>query len=206
MRNIVVTLFLVAVSSMSTELVGGPVCGDGICNTGEDCMNCFKDCGICSDCNAGAGGCCVGNGTPGCDDKDCCQCICQCDPFCCDTHWDDICAGQGVVGKCGAANPAGPCAEPCSECIIECMCAYGDITSTKGLCIPDCTCGPNDVNFDDILCALEGFLFPANCPCADIRGLPGPNECIGDGVIDFDDILTILNAFTGIYECPGPCS
>ena len=52
---------------------------------------------------------------------------------------------------------------------------YGDITSAAGLCIPDGNCLAGDVDFDDVLCALNGFALPADCPCADINN---PN-CIG---------------------------
>ena len=85
-------------------------------------------------------------------------------------------------------------------------CLWGDITTTAGGdCVPQCTGAGTDVNFDDVLCALDGFAFPADCPCADIKGPPGPDTCAPNGVIDFDDILTILNAFSGTYDCPLPC-
>ena len=46
-----------------------------------------------------AGGCCHvgGNGTPGCDDADCCESVCAIDPFCCDTSWDGICADEAAA-------------------------------------------------------------------------------------------------------------
>jgi hypothetical protein len=58
-------------------------------------------------CAPGAGDCSVPNGTPGCEDVDCCELICGQDPFCCDTEWDQICAD--------AANAQ--CGEPCD---VEC--------------------------------------------------------------------------------------
>ena len=42
------------------------------------------------------GDCCAANGTPGCDDADCCQAVCAIDPFCCDIQWDLVC----VNGAC----------------------------------------------------------------------------------------------------------
>ncbi|MHC4429813.1 MAG: proprotein convertase P-domain-containing protein, partial [Planctomycetota bacterium] len=49
----------------------------------------------------GEGDCCVANGTPGCDDVDCCNLICDTlDPFCCDSFWDSICAGE-AQSNCG---------------------------------------------------------------------------------------------------------
>jgi hypothetical protein len=52
------------------------------------------------------GNCCTGlvPPVPGCADEACCEAVCGCDPFCCETEWDDACAtaGQGGFG-CGAA-------------------------------------------------------------------------------------------------------
>ena len=52
-----------------------------------------------SSCPDGADGdCCdpLGNGTPGCNDETCCSLVCDIDPFCCDTSWDTICAGEAL--------------------------------------------------------------------------------------------------------------
>ena len=70
---------------------------DGLCATGA-----LKFCG-----NAacpGDGDCCVGNGTPGCDDAICCKTVCLVDPFCCDVEWDGICAGA-AQGLCDLSCP-----------------------------------------------------------------------------------------------------
>jgi subtilisin-like proprotein convertase family protein len=49
----------------------------------------------------GLGDCCADNGTPGCDDVDCCNLICDLiDPFCCDSFWDSLCAGAAQT-NCG---------------------------------------------------------------------------------------------------------
>ena len=42
----------------------------------------------------GAGDCCASNGSPGCNDADCCECECAIDPFCCDIEWDGLCAAN----------------------------------------------------------------------------------------------------------------
>lgn len=83
---------------------------------------------------------------------------------------------------------------------------YGDITSAAALCIPDGNCEASDVDFDDVLCALNGFALPAACPCADINAGGG---CGGGNGIDFDDILAILESFAGNFTCnpqPGECA
>ena len=47
----------------------------------------FAQCGV-------GGDCCAAHLSPSCDDVDCCQEICAVDPFCCNTEWDNSCAGQ----------------------------------------------------------------------------------------------------------------
>ncbi|MBC23170.1 MAG: hypothetical protein CMJ32_04555 [Phycisphaerae bacterium] len=51
----------------------------------------------------GAGDCCEANGTPGCNDLDCCADVCDTDPFCCDTEWDQTCAdtANDLCESCG---------------------------------------------------------------------------------------------------------
>ena len=55
-------------------------------------VSCQGDVGGCP----GQGSCCdpKGNGTPGCDDPECCTLVCGADPFCCDVEWDPICAEE----------------------------------------------------------------------------------------------------------------
>ncbi|TVQ57858.1 MAG: hypothetical protein EA377_00545, partial [Phycisphaerales bacterium] len=64
---------------------------DGICasTANNECEICQPepDCGV-----AGTGNCCESNGTPFCDDAECCEAVCAFDSFCCDTNWDSICA------------------------------------------------------------------------------------------------------------------
>lgn len=54
-----------------------------------------------------SGGCCVANGSPGCDDLVCCLNVCANDPFCCDVQWDSLCASiaNTSCGVCGAGCP-----------------------------------------------------------------------------------------------------
>ena len=54
-----------------------------------------------------SGDCCFANGTPGCNDTDCCTLICGIDPFCCSNTWDGICADQacGIGGLCFPPEP-----------------------------------------------------------------------------------------------------
>jgi hypothetical protein len=73
-------------------------------------------------CGPGAGDCndAAGNGTPGCEEPDCCWAVCQEDPFCCLNEWDDICASaanyecgfaacEGATGNCLSEHPTPGC-------------------------------------------------------------------------------------------------
>jgi len=53
----------------------------------------------------GAGGCCNAEDptVPGCLDGACCELVCGCDSYCCETTWDTDCATTGLGGSgCGA--------------------------------------------------------------------------------------------------------
>ena len=68
--------------------------------------------GTCSACALGCpggGDCCVNNGTPGCDDESCCELVCAAMPFCCNSFWDAICAGQ-AQDLCTVCQP--DCQDP----------------------------------------------------------------------------------------------
>ena len=59
------------------------------------------------------------------------------------------------------------------------------------------------VDFDDILCVLNGFAGNFDvCPFDAVDIVP----CNGNAVIDFDDILAALEAFAGNPPCPNPCA
>jgi hypothetical protein len=40
------------------------------------------------------GDCFEAHDAPGCNDADCCEAVCEIDPFCCDIQWDSICANE----------------------------------------------------------------------------------------------------------------
>ncbi len=72
--------------------------GDSGCGAADLC-GCESLCG-----NPNSGSCCTAHAAnqPGCNDATCCESVCACDPFCCDTEWDDNCANNGFVPGCGA--------------------------------------------------------------------------------------------------------
>ncbi|MEK6676289.1 MAG: IPTL-CTERM sorting domain-containing protein [Planctomycetota bacterium] len=58
-------------------------------------------------CGPGQGDCCAAHANAGCEDPTCCAAVCAIDPFCCDTQWDSICAGE-AESLCPACAPP-PC-------------------------------------------------------------------------------------------------
>ena len=122
----------------------------------------------------GDGSCCEPNGSPGCDDADCCNIVCAADPFCCATEWDSICAGEAedLCGDlCGGDPPA-----DCGNCDAP--------TGGPGCSDPTCQaiiCGMDpfccDVEWDQI-CADEAVLF---CDCGGGGGgCDAPLDCPPD--------------------------
>jgi hypothetical protein len=64
----------------------------------------------------GTGGCCTAEIPPvrGCVDEACCERVCGCDSFCCDTEWDEGCVAGGYQNNgCGADVL---CPVPCGNC------------------------------------------------------------------------------------------
>jgi hypothetical protein len=158
----------------------GGVCGtcdDGIaCVDGNCCIpfcegkNCGDDTcgGSCGDCGEGTvcmegvcltpstePGCVPGEGA-GCGGCQCEACVCELDPYCCDTAWDEICVGECTT-ECGSCVPATECGnglcepgEDCTACAEDCKCKPG-MKCDAGMCIdgdctPDCeglVCGGN---------------------------------------------------------------
>ncbi|MCP3905186.1 MAG: hypothetical protein GY715_16295 [Planctomycetes bacterium] len=100
-------------------------------------------------CGPGAGDCFVNNGTPGCEDIECCEAVCAVDPFCCETTWDGICAGQ-AADICGFAGEAACCFDDgsCQDLIGEACTEAGGIGQGPGTSCASFTCpqppGPND--------------------------------------------------------------
>jgi len=84
----------------------------------------------------GDGDCCEPNMTPGCDDADCCNLICDIDPWCCDNRWDSICAGA-AEDFCPAC-PSDPCQSE-GDCLPDEVCVEGNCVDAG--CPLDCPPG-----------------------------------------------------------------
>jgi len=97
-----------AVTTNATAATGG-VCGDGICDPGETCMNCPSDCPVCPTTAATTTAVTTGTGGGSCHDPctigaamsatacaaqvyaPCIQDVCSSDSFCCTNMWDANC-------------------------------------------------------------------------------------------------------------------
>jgi cysteine-rich repeat protein len=81
-------------------------------------------------CAAGAGSCASENGSPGCEDVECCNLICIEDPYCCVDTWDGQCVDEafvpcrfacgGISGGCFTANTVPGCSDvTCCEAVCD---------------------------------------------------------------------------------------
>ena len=131
------------------------------------------------------GNCFQANGTPGCDDAECCEAVCAVDPDCCGVTWDQACADLAftVCGACGDPG-AGNC--------------FGD-NGTPGCDDPACC---SAVCVFDPSCCLTGW----DQDCADLAtqicgdcGVPGSGDCfLPNGTPGCEDVC-------GGQNCPGCC-
>ncbi|MBM4371116.1 MAG: hypothetical protein FJ098_05655, partial [Deltaproteobacteria bacterium] len=133
--------FYVFETPACTPLCEGLQCGangcGGVCGTccpDQACVN-----GLCS---GGAG--CVPAGSAGCGGCPCEACVCDMDPYCCNGHWDDICASECQV-QCGGCPNQGDCTgRECGDdgCGGSCGDCPGDLACVQGLCgepcVPSC--------------------------------------------------------------------
>ncbi|MBC01717.1 MAG: hypothetical protein CMJ34_00230 [Phycisphaerae bacterium] len=98
-----------------------------------------------------SGSCFSANGTPGCDDRACCETICLADPFCCKNAWDGNCsllagfACQVPGGECGDRG-TGDCFDSNGTPSCE------DETCCQAVCAIDPTCC--DSIWDELCVAL----------------------------------------------------
>ncbi|MCP3903609.1 MAG: hypothetical protein GY715_08230 [Planctomycetes bacterium] len=185
-------------------------CVDGV--TEADCINAGglawienDQCSfiVCPDqqvCGPGAGDCFQSNGTPGCEDVECCETVCAIDPFCCDAIWDGMCVDHAFK-TCVLTGPVACCFPDgsCHELTIDSCAHIGAVPQPPGtncsnvLCEPASSCPPDldgsgTVGFGDILVIIGAW-----GPC-----IGCPEDLNGNGAVDFGDILVVIGAW-------GPC-
>jgi hypothetical protein len=115
-------------------------CGDGVCDAaiGENATTCPADCA-----GPAKGSCCTNNETPGCLDPAVEAAVCALDPFCCNSRWDSICAGEAetiggsCTGNCCESNGTPGCSSTGNIDCEECVCASDSFCCTSAW---DATC------------------------------------------------------------------
>ena len=90
------------------DCIPGPCDDIDTCDDGDDCTvdycaagECVSldipFCGICG--TSEAGSCYESNGSPGCSEMDCCEAVCNFDPYCCQITWDASCKNKALSGN-----------------------------------------------------------------------------------------------------------
>ncbi len=149
------------------DAAGGVHQGAG---TGCATFTCEAICG-----GPNAGSCTEANGTPGCDDAECCTSVCAIDAFCCDVEWDAVCADEAVICD---PTPGACCIGLLGECQelsgADCLAAGGTFQGPGTSCDPNpciAICGPGaggcfeangtpgceDVQCCELVCSLDAF-------------------------------------------------
>ncbi len=119
----------------------GLVCGsDGCGGSCGDCAGACLDNLVCMD---GPG--CISQSEPMCDGCACQGCVCEMDPFCCETAWDSICVSE-CVDDCGGCLTLDNCGD--GSCVLEDQ-------ETCFTCPEDCGCGEDKSCFQNACCATE---------------------------------------------------
>ena len=94
----------------TAEPNGAPIRTGYECSTGNnDYVLTMEVTELDTACAPGSGPCDKPNGTPGCDDPDCCASVCVADPLCCleGFGWDDACVTEALNQECICIDPGG---------------------------------------------------------------------------------------------------
>jgi V8-like Glu-specific endopeptidase len=199
-------------SDESCYETGGPGCEDvDCCNTicAQDpfccnnswdsiCVNqAINQCFGCGHPNAGS--CCEANGSPYCENFECCKAVCAFDPFCCNNTWDSICAdGAATVPACNCGPEPNNCPPDLNgDGVVD----GGDLLQLLASWGPCAGC-PADLNGDNVvdggdllqLLAAWGPCPEKVCEVGFICGgeVPWCNE---------PEFCACLHTFNGSIEC-----
>jgi hypothetical protein len=129
-------------------------------------------------CIDAGGECCAENGSAGCDDPVCCQSVCNLDPFCCDSEWDESCADL--------ATTACACNDSCEDAgdIFDGVTDFSNVGAT--------TDGPAELDCDGLADNVENDVW-----------FDYISSCSGDLIVDtcgtaFDTVVAVYDG----CECP----
>ncbi|MHC4306175.1 MAG: hypothetical protein ACYSW2_17105 [Planctomycetota bacterium] len=121
----------------------------GLANLAADCTDgVHPHCG-----NPEAGSCVEQRASPGCDDPECCQVVCDIDSFCCNYAWDLVCVAEAEL-FCSEIPPA--CGHPAAG---DCFDAIGPDQNFTPYCDDEDCC--NAVCQIDAYCC--SVLWDAGC-------------------------------------------
>jgi hypothetical protein len=168
------------------DVVRSP-CGDGVCDDGETCSSCPRDCGLCPGCPDGK-----------CDDGETCA---SCAPDCgvCPRCGDHVCeptedcySCPEDCGKCsscgdGICEPTETCASCPEDCGVCAFCGNGkceppDETCTN--CPQDCGSCSTSVTCSDVITCAFGCLMPFSTTCLSTCVAEGcPNAQAASGAV-----------------------
>jgi hypothetical protein len=143
---------------------------DRFCCEGEwDSICTLRASGLCAGnyntCGPGRGSCTDfgGNGTAGCEIENCCNAVCEVDPFCCLSEWDSRCAVEAIgicsgnffecnqfAGSCtGSQGNGSPgcndiacCSDVCSEDTWCCVVEWDEVCALREASVCQLACGP----------------------------------------------------------------
>ncbi|HRQ76078.1 MAG TPA: VCBS repeat-containing protein [Phycisphaerales bacterium] len=147
-----------------------------------------------SSCNPLSGDCYQANGTPGCNDSECCQTVCLERPYCCTTDWDAICV-QMAKEMCEVPPP--PCPGKFSCFIGHDEIGCDDVECCELICLLDGFCC--SIAWDE-QCAIQAALLcgTSSCTIESPGGTPEAEECgqrLNDGCLAFEQ--DFINAVCG---------
>ncbi len=141
-----------------------------------------------------AGDCCEANGTPYCDDAECCEAVCLSMPYCCEEGgegWDMFCAAAAMEDPnchCGGGGGCGdPSAGDCCEANGTPYCDDAECCEAVCLSMPYC-CEEGGEGWD-MFCA-EAAMEDPNCHCGGGGGCGDPTAgdcCDANGTPYCDD-------------------
>lgn len=165
------------------------ICGNGYCESNEDCNSCKEDCGKCEDkCGDGI---CQSN-------EDCLLCIkdCACKSY-------EKCESRKCVTYCG--NNICESNEDCSSCSIDCGCEEGYECLNKKCVKPECS---TDVNCDDKdACTTDACSgIPKKCSNKRTSGCNFKNNCIPIGTKTESQYCSIENLMEDLKSEDEKCN
>lgn len=147
---------------------------DGAC-AGLAIARCTHVCGV-----PQSGGCFVARSTPSCADRDCCDVVCNLDPTCCETAWDDVCVSLAQGTPNSTPPHPGLCRKPkCGDFVAGKCCeahqnpACDDFSCCHAVCTSDPFCCQSTW---DANCAAEARERP-ECNCVSECGDPCAGSC-----------------------------